>query len=79
MVITSVGDPELLLRYVDTLVEVQVGPVPSSNGTEVKTKVLSRVGVRGDLDLRRASGVGEPLQVGVLIGRVHTIGAIRGE
>ena len=45
VVITSIGDIELLLGYIDTLVQVQVGPVPSSNGTEVETEVLGRVGV----------------------------------
>jgi hypothetical protein len=79
VIITSISNPELLLRYIDTLVQVQVGPIPSSNGPEVETKVLCRVRVGGDLDLGGSSGVGESLQVGELIGRVHTLGAIREE
>jgi hypothetical protein len=79
VVITSVGDPELLLRYIDTLVQVQVGPVLSSNNAEVETKVLRRVRVCGDLDLGGSPGVGESLQVGELIGRGHTVGAIEKE
>lgn len=77
MVITSIGDPELLLGHIDTLVQVQVGAVLSSNDTEVETEVLSGVGVGSDLDLGGTSGVGESLQVGELIGRGHTFGAVK--
>lgn len=76
MVVTGVGDPELLLGNINTLVQVQVGTILSSNDTEVKTEVLGRVGVCGDLDLGRSSSVGESLQVSELIGRGHTFGAI---
>lgn len=77
VVVSSVRDPELLLGNIHTLVQVQVGAILSSDDTEVEAEVLARRRVGCDLDLGRASGVGESLEVGVSVGRGHTLGAER--
>jgi hypothetical protein len=77
VVVSSVRDPELLLGNIHTFVQVQVGAILSSNDTEVEAEVLARRRVGCDLDLGRASGVGESLEVGVSVGRGHALGAAR--